>query len=102
MGESHAPFCLAIIAVLWLLPWPAAAQRPCLPRADVLFLLEGKYDEHLVAVAVAKNGTIIEILASKGGATWTMLSTSSTGISCIAAAGENWRVVPPKSDGPPA
>lgn len=85
------------------MPKPSiGAGQPCLLHDDALRILAEKYDETPVAVGLANNGGLLEILASKDGATWTILVTVPGGATCMVSAGENWRVAPPAPDGPPA
>ena len=77
-------------------------RGPCLLRDDALRILKDKYSEDPVAVGLANNGGLLEILASKDGATWTILVTAPGGSTCMVSAGENWRLVPLAPDGPPA
>ena len=112
MENSHAPFCLtrfragvflAAVSAAFFLPKPSiGAGQPCLLRDDALRILESKYAEVTVAVGLANNGGLVEILASKDGATWTILVTAPGGSTCMVSAGENWRLAPVAPDGPPA
>jgi len=51
----------------------------------------GKYRESPVAVGLASNGKLLEVLTSEDGSTWTILLTSPNGISCLFAAGSSWQ-----------
>lgn len=80
------------------------AQSPqCNDRDVVLDLLSQKYKEHPVAVGVANNGGLVEVLTSADGETWSIIITSPKGMSCLVAAGEGWRMFKdPIPDGPEA
>jgi len=96
--------CLLIGAILGL-PAPAAAQAPlCADRAEFISALSSKYAEVPVAMGIANNGSsIVEILVSKGGASWTIILSLPDGASCVIAAGENWQSLPSLTQlGPPA
>ncbi len=85
---SVAMFMAAIVQ-------PAAAQQPaCTKRADVIGHLANKYSEAPVAIGLANNGGVIEVLSSHTGASWTIIITMPNGTACMVAAGENWELVP--------
>ncbi len=69
----------------------SAAAAPCKPRQFALELLARKYDETVIAAGVVQDGRLIEVTASEGGATWTILISTPRGLSCLLAAGEGWR-----------
>lgn len=78
---------------------PAAAQQQqqqpaCTKRTDVVEHLAGKYKEAPVAIGLANNGGVIEVLSSQTGTSWTIIITMPNGTSCMIAAGENWEKVP--------
>ncbi len=45
----------------------------------------------LIAFGVTISGSLVEVLSTKEGETWTIIVTSSEGSSCIVAMGEGWR-----------
>ncbi|MGB8275044.1 MAG: hypothetical protein WCF16_07205 [Alphaproteobacteria bacterium] len=71
-----------------------AGQTVCSTRANVLSHLSKKYAETPVALGVAENGGVIELLTSAQGNTWTIIVTMPNGKSCMVAAGEGWEQVP--------
>ena len=91
-GKSNAPFFIAGLAYLAaaLIPTSAAAQQLCDQRGKVLTQLERKYGEVPVAIGVA-DGSLVELLTTKDGMTWTIILTSPQGLSCLIASGEGWR-----------
>lgn len=93
--ENPPPFSLwAVLAA------PAQAQPPqCNTRDYVLSLLAGKYKEAPVAVGVTNAGSLVEVLSTGTGSTWTIIVTTPQGMSCLIAAGEGWRKVVPKIAG---
>jgi hypothetical protein len=97
---------LALAAVCVVLAGsPATAQqRPaCTDRSNVLSHLSTRYSETPVAMGVANNGGVIEILSSKSGKSWTIILTMPNGMTCMIAAGENWEALPELADlGPSA
>ena len=65
--------------------------------------LSTRYSETPVAMGVANNGGVIEILSSKSGKSWTIILTMPNGMTCMIAAGENWEALPELADlGPSA
>ncbi len=56
--------------------------------------LGSKYSEAPVAMGLANNGGVIEVLSSKMGESWTIIITMPNGDSCLIVAGESWTEVP--------
>ncbi len=86
------------LVVIWTLFLPLAgakADPACGHRKDVLKELSERYKEAPVALGVASNGGLLEVLSSNGGATWTIIVTSPDGVSCLVAAGEDWQPTKP-------
>ncbi len=84
---------------------PVAAQTPaqCAKRVDIVKHLTGQFHETPVAIGLADNGSLLEILASTDGKTWTLLFSTPTGMSCLMATGQDWQSVPLMAQaGPPA
>jgi len=77
-----------------LFAFPAFAQSVCDKRAEVTGHLEQKYSEKPVALGMANNGGIVELLTTKEGNTWTIIITLPNGMTCLIAAGEDWEMVP--------
>lgn len=80
-------FCTAFYSV-------AQAAPQCDQRDSVLKVLREKYKEAPVALGVTHNGGLVEILTTEDGSTWSIIVTTPQGMSCLVAAGENWRVAP--------
>jgi hypothetical protein len=85
-----------------LLASPAAAQQQlqCSQRTLVLTTLSDKYEEKPVAMGLASNGGVLEVLSNGEGSTWTIIVTMPNGMSCMVAAGENWEQIQQTSLGP--
>ncbi len=79
-----AALCLPVTAI-------AAPPMSCSPRTDVLSQLAQKFKEAPVAVGMANNGGLLEVLTNGNGATWTIIITMPNGVSCLVAAGEDWQ-----------
>ena len=73
---------------------PVQAQAACGPRSDVLKDLHSKYTEMPVAMGLAHNGNVLEVLAAKNRGTWSIIITKPNGITCFVTGGESWEDVP--------
>ena len=82
---------LALVPVLTLGSFEAAAQSACSPRTEVVGHLAKKYGEAPVAIGVTNKGGLVEVLTSGHGDTWTIIVSLPNGTSCMVAAGEGWR-----------
>ncbi|MHA1114056.1 MAG: hypothetical protein ACTSRY_06070, partial [Alphaproteobacteria bacterium] len=78
----------------------AATQTFCNQRAEILAQLNDRYSEAPVAMGLASNGGMIEILTSGNGTTWTIIVTMPNGLACLVAAGEGWERVPVSVNAP--
>ncbi len=87
-------------AVLPALAAPSLAAPPCNERASVLELLTGKYAERPVAIGMANNGGVVEVLSRADGRTWSIIITLPNGMSCMLAAGEEWETLHRTKTGP--
>jgi len=87
----------ALLALIFLvLPAAVGAQMLCQERDQVLAKLAAGYHEAPVAMGLASNGALIEVLTSAApgadeGKTWTIIVTQPNGISCVFATGESWQ-----------
>ena len=84
--------------VIGMLIRPAHAQPVCALRDTVLAGLEKTYKEEPVAIGLASNGGVIEVIVSPSGS-FTIILTRTNGISCVMAAGEAWENIPFKDKG---
>lgn len=85
-------FGIAIAAVFFLsISPPISASPVCGDRIKVIDSLREKYSEEPVAIGVAFNGGVVEVLSSPDGETWTIMLTYPSGPSCIVATGETWQ-----------
>ena len=82
---------LALVPILTLGSFEAAAQSTCNPRTEVLGHLAKKYGEAPVAIGVTNKGGLVEVLTTGDGNTWTIIVSQPNGTSCMVAAGEGWR-----------
>ena len=72
----------------------AQPAQTCSTRANVLHHLANKYSEAPIALGLAENGGVIELLTSGQGGTWTIIITMPNGTSCMVAAGQDWEQLP--------
>lgn len=104
MRKSIGAF-LVLAAFAVAAPSPADAQgaQACGKRADIIKHLAGQYQEQPVAIGLADNGSLVEILTSTDGGTWTLIFSLPTGMSCLVATGQDWQSLPRVAElGPPA
>lgn len=76
-------------------------QYVCAEREAILGSLSREYKEAPSALGVANNGSVIELLRTTDGQTWTLLMTRPDGTSCVVAAGESWEDLPQVAGGQP-
>ncbi|MER9428840.1 hypothetical protein [Mesorhizobium sp. M0408] len=68
----------------------ASGLPPCGSRPEILKQLSSRFKETPVALGLAKNGSVVEVLTSDDGETWTIMVSQPNGPSCLVAAGEGW------------
>ncbi len=73
-------------------------QRACATRDAAIQHLAKKYAEEPVAIGLANNGGVLEVLSSDGGS-WTIILTMPSGVSCMLATGQSWESVTPVAQG---
>ncbi len=85
----------AAAAFQFTVPAAQAEIAKCAPRSGMVDVLKTKYSEQQNGFGFVNQATVFELFVSKAG-TWTMLATTTAGISCIIGAGTNWQgMVPP-------
>ena len=84
----------AAFGAAFLLARMATAAPLCAERGALLARLATTYAEAPVAIGVASDGRLMEVLASADGATWTLIATTPAGLSCALLAGEGLRMKP--------
>ena len=83
---------------LFLVSSAAMAQVPCGQRDSIVKWLAVKYKEAPIATGVSSKGSLIEVLSTLDGDTWTLIVTSPDGNSCMIASGQGWRARPHEVD----
>jgi hypothetical protein len=70
------------------------ARMPCHDAAEIAKQLSSKYEEAPVAFGLQSNGNLLQVYSSSEKDTWTVVSTTPNGMSCIVAAGKKWESLP--------
>ena len=87
--------------VFMMTPEVSAQEAACQTHAGLATLLEERYAEKPVAAGLEAGGRLIELFASADNTSWTMVTTTPAGESCVMAAGEHWlEFKRPAIDGP--
>ena len=68
-------------------------------RDSAVSHLSSAYRERTVALGLASNGGVLEILTNEAGTTWSIIVTTPDGVSCMVATGEHWEPVQPIKTG---
>jgi len=68
----------------------SSGSAPCGKRDELLSHLSQKYSEQPVAMGLSTNGSVVEVLSSKTGGSFTIVYTMPNGMTCLMAAGSNW------------
>ena len=76
---------------------PASPRMPCHNATEVAKQLSSKYDEAPVAFGLQSNGNLLQVYSSEEKGTWTVVSTTPAGMSCIVAAGKRWKACRPST-----
>jgi len=69
-------------------------RMPCHNATEIAKQLSSKYDEAPVAFGLQSNGNLLQVYSSEEKDTWTVVSTTPGGMSCIVAAGKRWESLP--------
>ena len=67
---------------------------PCHDAIEIAKQLSKKYEEAPIAFGLQSNGNLLQIYTSATKHTWTVVSTTPAGKSCIVAAGKRWETIP--------
>lgn len=74
-------------------------RPPCGPAPKIAKGLQDKYGESPVSIGLQGNGNLLQVWASEERGTWTIVTTTPQGQSCIVAAGRLWENLPSKPPG---
>jgi hypothetical protein len=75
-------------------------RMPCHNATEIAKQLSSKYDE--APVAFGLHGNLLQVYSSESKDTWTVVSTTPGGLSCIVAAGKRWESLPFSKNDPMA
>lgn len=95
-----ALFLFSLVVTWGFVATSASAQSasgmrmPCHDANEIAKQLSTKYEEAPVAFGLQSNGNLLQIYTSETKNTWTVVSTTPTGKSCIVAAGKRWESLP--------
>ena len=99
--SREAPVRILVGAVvLSVLCAQAAAQPACAPRDVVLKKLAEDFQETPVGLGLSANGSVLELLTSAEGTSWTLLVTRPGGLTCLVASGEDWTMIARRAPAP--
>jgi hypothetical protein len=96
MSRYLLPFLAAALLAVTAVTGAVAQgseSMPCGNRDEMLSHLSQKYSEKTVALGLATNGSVVEVLSSKTGGSFTIVYTLPNGLTCLMAAGSNWEFV---------
>ena len=83
-----------------MLAGPALAQdrgtplSTCGDQEHVASYLRDNFNEVPVSLGLQADGRMLQVFASEESGTWTMVTTSPNGTTCIIGAGEAWQNMP--------
>lgn len=78
-----------LFAAACLTALPAASQTACMQHQQLVSFLGDRFNEAPHAVGLVANRSMMQVLVSQNG-TWTIIMTTTQGLSCILAAGDAW------------
>jgi len=82
---------LIVAAMLFTSGLAEAQGRACGPRDQIVATLLDRYGENFSGGGLQNDAAVYEIWTSAEEGTWTILLTRPNGISCVMAAGTDWR-----------
>ena len=88
------------LALAMALPTAVAVQAEdlnssvCGPRDKIIERLSARYAERQSAIGMTSGGSLVELFISPNG-TWTFVHTTTDGLTCLLAAGQNWEALTP-------
>ncbi|WP_159712730.1 hypothetical protein [Geminicoccus flavidas] len=82
--------------------FPETPDLPCTGYAQIRGELARSYAEAPVSIGLQSNGHLLQMFASSGNDTWTMVSLAPNGQACVVAAGSDWQSLKPGRPTPAA
>lgn len=90
MGAAVVQIAALLVISSMAMPVQMPAIDICGPRETLAKGLKERYAEEQVSRGISNNGSLLELFASFGGGTWTLVETLPTGMSCAISAGHSW------------
>lgn len=90
---------LLLFAAAFLNRPVVAEERECFRRTELVEYLGQRAHEVQSALALANNGSLLEVFTTDDRSTWTIFLTMPNGISCVIGAGETWMDLAPPAAG---
>jgi hypothetical protein len=95
-GRLSTAFLLAVLAAPVAAPVAAQSRvRPCDHRAKIVAQLAEMYHEMPVGHGLQIDGNLLQLFVSAETGTWTLVSTTPAGLSCLVGAGRSWEMMAP-------
>lgn len=95
MRRTTLAFLAAVLTlVLWITT--AHAMPQCSTREVMIGSLLREYGEVVIGRGILSNGSIIELFVNRSTGTWSMLTSSPKGPTCVVATGSYWSTAEPK------
>ena len=85
------PLALAALILPFSATLAIAEPTNCAPREIVTEQLNLTYGENFSGGGLQGGNAVFEVWISKDDGTWTILMTQANGVSCVMAAGTDWR-----------
>ena len=94
--EKLHKYIAALVLATFLATASHAQEVVCGNRDEFAKALQKKHGEEVRAMGITSTGALVEFYASISG-TWTVLFTTPSGQSCIAAEGTDFEILPPEA-----
>lgn len=88
--RSCGPTLAGLAASALIVGAAGAREPPCAETRRVADVLHGSYGELPISAGLQENGQLLQIFASPDTGSWTAVTTSPRGISCVLATGRRW------------
>lgn len=80
----------------------SAPAPMCGSYDELRVMLDRRFGERPASSGLADDGTVMQVFASAGAGTWTMVSIDPSGKACVLATGEGWQPEAGAHQGEPA
>ena len=69
-------------------------EVPCARSDQITSFLKDQFGEEPISLGIGSNGQLFQIFASEATRSWTVVTTTPTGMACVLATGEHWEQMP--------